>query len=267
MRTPYGEEETLKRILDVTKDKKFWLDIKGRQLRIEQWSVPTYGDIVLNHKVEVDLPATVWFRGNEKSTIIAISENKIYVEPQPPRAVGAGQAINIHGSNLKIIGYLTDEDKRYLDAAAKIGIKNFMLSFVECWDDIKLVSDNYPVNDIIDKIESPKGVAWIDSFNNAAVTLMAARDDLYINTESKLTIFDHLKTIIDKDRDAILASRILESLIDNEHPSLSDLTDIGLMVMMGYKTFMFGDGLCLSKSFDRACNILSRSYFKWAKSM
>lgn len=266
MRTPYSEEETLKRILDITKDKKFWLDIKGRQLRIEQWAVPTYGDITLNHEIEVDIPAIIWFRGNEKSNIVAVNGNKIFVEPQPPRAVGAGQAINICGNNLNIKGYLTDEDKRYLDAAAKIGIKNFMLSFVESWDDIRSVSDNYPIDNVIAKLESPKGMTWLNSFNgNPRIGIMAARDDLYINTNPKYNFFDNLSEIITKDNNAILASKILESLMDNENPSLGDLSDIKLMLDLGYRTFMFGDSLCQSSAFDKACNFLFRSFSKWEK--
>lgn len=268
MRTPYSEEETLKRILDLAKDKKFWLDIKGRQLRIEQWAVPTYGDITLNHEVKVDLPATIWFRGNEKSNIVAVNGNKIYVDPQPPRAVGAGQAVNIHGDNLDIKGYLTDEDKRYLDAAASIGVKNFMLSFVESWDDIRVVSDNYPVDNVVVKLESPKGMSWLNSFNgNPRINVMAARDDLYINTDPKHVIFDSLLEIVHKDKNAILASRLLESLIENENPSLGDLSDLWLMFGFGYRTFMFGDRLCQSNAFDKACNTLLRSFSKWEKSL
>jgi hypothetical protein len=260
MRTPYDEYEALSRMLKIVGDKKLWLDLKGRQLRIEQWAVPTYGDIVLNHEIEVDLPATIWFRGNEKSQIVAVKGRRIYVDPAPPKAVGAGQAVNVHGKNLKVKGYLTDEDERYLYAASKLGIKNFMLSFVESSDDIRSVSDSYPTDHVVAKLESPLGIKWLKDFKkDPHITLMAARDDLYINTpEPKHTIMSDLAQIIKKDPDAIVASRILESLDVDDYPALSEVSDVLLMILMGYKQFMFGDRICLNKDkFSKAVSALA----------
>lgn len=249
MRTPFNEYETLQRVLKLAGKKKLWLDLKGRQLRITEWAVPTYGDIVLNHEIEVDLPATIWFRGNDKSQIMAVEGNRIFVDPPPRKAVGAGQAVNVHGNNLKIKGYLTAEDERYLDAAAKLGIKNFMLSFVESSDDIRCVSDIYPTDHVVAKLESYLGIKWLESFTkDPHITLMAARDDLYINTTPpKYTIMGDLARIITKDPDAILASRLLESLDKEDQPALSEISDVLFMYLMGYRRFMLGDRICLNK--------------------
>ena len=130
--TPYSPIETLIKILDLTEknNKKLWIDLKGRQLRIVNWAKPDYGTIILNHEIEVDLPAKVFFRGNEWSELKVVNGNKIYVDPPPKEAVGEGQAINIIGNNLKVKEYLTEDDKEYIEAACKLGISNFMLSFV-----------------------------------------------------------------------------------------------------------------------------------------
>jgi pyruvate kinase len=269
-RTPYSEKETLLKILDMAKDKTVWLDVKGKQLRITRWAVPTYGDIVLNHKVRVDLPAVIIFRDGEQSNVVGVKGNKIYVDPPPPKAVGAGQAVNIHSrGDVYIENTLTKEDERYLAAAKKVGLTNLMISFVECNQDIFDATDLCPVNEIVAKIESPKGMNYVNSLSKLVPKhgfhLMAARDDLHINTQGHVfNIIEHLKAIIAKDPEAILASRLFESLVDKETPSLPDISDVVLMLSMGYKNFMFGDRVCLDQNaFDKAVTNLKRIMEKW----
>lgn len=271
-RTPYSEKETLHRILDQAKAKKVWLDVKGKQLRVTRWAVPTYGDIVLNHKIEVDLPAVIIFRDGEQSNIVEVKGNKIYVDPPPPKAIGAGQAVNIHScGELKLEKTLTEEDERYLEAANEIGLRNLMISFVECSQDIIDAISICRPSEVVAKIESPKGMEYI---RNMAVLpgkghyhLMAARDDLHINTSGHVfNIIHNLKDIIEKDPDAILASRLFESLVTKEKPSLPDISDVVLMLDMGYKHFMFGDRICLDQeAFDSAVINLRAIKEEWLK--
>ncbi len=266
-RTPYSEKETLHRILEIAKDKRVWLDVKGKQLRVTKWAVPTYGDIELNHNVEIDLPAVVIFRDGEQSNIVEVKGNKIYVDPQPPKAIGAGQAINIHScGEIKIENNLTKEDIRYLKAAKDIGDINLMVSFVECVEDMMAPARICNPKKMVAKIESPKGMEYINNMKNLyGINLMAARDDLHINTKGHvLNIIEHLKTIINKDCNAILASRLFESLVTKKEPSLPDISDIVLMLTMGYKNFMFGDRVCLDKNaFNSAVENLHQIMEKW----
>lgn len=247
-RTPYSPLKTLELILEAMGDKEFWLDLKGRQLRITKWAVPTYGDIELNHEIELDYPATIIFRDGEESSITKVVRNKIYVDPNPPTAVGAGQAVNIHDPNLVIKGYFTEEDLLYIEAAKSLGIHNYMLSFVEEESDIKAMFELDPQCKIIAKIESLKGLQFVRNIFpqfKDRINLMAARDDLFINMgKNKLAILPALRELIAADPETILASRLLTSLEDKETVSLSDLSDLELMSSWGYHNFMLSDGLC-----------------------
>ena len=263
----YAPKETLERILLLTKEhnKKFWVDLKGRQLRIKKWAVPVYGKIELNHNIEVDTGARVFFRGNEWSEIKVVKDNVIYVDPPPRVAVGEGQAINIVGKNLKIEGYSTDGDYSYIEAAVDLGVSDFMLSFVECLEDIAEVSEIIECNQKYDfknnparfvlKIESPKGLDFVKNISKHIIdncTLMAARDDLMINIgDNKARMISAMEDIISKDPDAILASRIFSGLESNGEASMSDFSDICLSEKMGYKNFMLSDGIC-QRHFDSA---------------
>lgn len=257
--SPYSPKETLEKILALTNEfgKKLWVDLKGRQLRVVQWAAPVYGKIILNHELEVDCPAKVFFRGNEWSELKVVRGNTIYVAPPPLHAVGAGQAINIHGNNLKIKGYLTEDDKEYLRAACELGIKSFMLSFVEDFSDISdadEITEGAEVEFAL-KIESLKGLEFIDLANSEIFKkhhLMAARDDLMINIgDNKAKILPALLKIISVDPNAILASRIFYGLERDGFVSMGDLSDLILMQILGYKNFLLSDGICL-KHFDKA---------------
>ncbi|NTW21937.1 hypothetical protein HGA34_00135 [Candidatus Falkowbacteria bacterium] len=265
MRTPYGPKETLERLLAAMGGKPLWIDLKGRQLRIMQWAVPTYGDIILSHKVKVDLPARIEFRGGQYSDIVEVRGNRIFVEPDPPSALGRGQSVNIHGENLEIDGYLTREDKAYIKAAKELGIHRYMLSFVEGSQDIEDVFALDSKAEMIAKIESLKGLAYIGTLEfNEYVALnivrpMAARDDLYANIgQDKFRIFSALQSIINSTSEAIVASRLCESLRKSTEPSLSDLADLMLLRQIGYREFMLSDELCKdTDAFLRAMETLA----------
>lgn len=260
LRSPYSAKETLKKIIALTDafEKKLWIDLKNRQLRIRHWAVPNYGKIELNHEIEVDCPCKVFFRGNEWSEVKVVKGNVIYVDPPPRHAVGEGQAINIHGNNLKIQGFLTDEDIEYIRAACELGINNFMLSFIESIDDIVQVGkvlgedSNYDHNSspaqFALKIETQKGLSFVGDIKSSTFslqhTLIAARDDLMINIgENKARILPALECIISQDPDAILASRIFSGLEKDETISMGDLSDLRLMYLLGYKNFMLSDNI------------------------
>ncbi|MBT5023149.1 hypothetical protein HOK51_02025 [Candidatus Woesearchaeota archaeon] len=249
IRSSYGPHMTLMMVSKVAKatNKDLWVDLKGRQLRIQTWADPTYGDIELNHAIEVDLPAKVYFRGDQSSTLVQYSGNKIVVDPDPPNALGAGQAINIIGNNLKIKGdYLTNTDKEYLEAAQKLGVKNFMLSFVEQESDLQEVRNYIPDANLILKIESIGGLRYVanDYHKTSKCNLMAARDDLMINIgDNKANMIPALELIVAKDPDAVLASHLFRSLEHSGGLAMGDISDIVLMKDMGYKNFMLSDGV------------------------
>ena len=53
--------------------------------------------------------------------------------------------------------------------------------------------------------------------------------------------------ILEKDDNAIVASRIFDSLSEYPEPSSSDIGDADNLLRMGYQRFMLGDEVCLKK--------------------
>ena len=222
--------------------KTLWIDLKGRQLRITKWADPLYEAIELNHEISAQLPAKIVLRGEEPVNITRIDKNKIYVYPIPRHAVGAGQSVNIISPTLKIFGYLTEKDKEVLTICKKEGIFNVMASFVEEESDLDEIRQFLPLASIVCKIESLKGAKFV--LNSFGKSLMAARDDLFVECENSYEILKMLELIVSKDPSSICASRIFSSLEKSDKVSLADFCDLELMYKMGYRNFMFCDNIC-----------------------
>lgn len=233
--------ERLKQIEEQTK-KKVWIDLKGRQLRIEAWANPSYEAIELNHEIEIEYPARVIFRDGTASEIIRCRGNKILLSNSPYHALGKGQSVNIDAKSLDIKGYLTEQDKELISMSKEYDLNNYMASFIEEMNDlIEIIKRNKKAN-IIAKIESIKGLKFILE-NTLTLNTMSARDDLYTSLNHSYQTIRYLKGIIEKDPNAICASRIFESLQKQQHISLSDFEDLELMYQLGYRTFMLQDDI------------------------
>ena len=233
--------ERLKRIEEQTK-KKVWIDLKGRQLRVETWANPSYEAIELNHEIEIEYPARVIFRDGTTSEIIRCRGNKILLSNSPYHALGKGQSVNIDAKSLEIKGYLTEQDKELISMSKEYDLNNYMASFIEEMNDlIEIIKRNKKEN-IVAKIESIKVLKFILE-NTLTLNTMSARDDLYTSLNHNYQTIRYLKRIIEKDPNAICASRIFESLQKQHHISLSDFEDLELMYQFGYRTFMLQDGI------------------------
>lgn len=235
--------ETVQIISEISKfyNKDIWLDIKGRQLRITKWADPAYDAIELNHNVSIIYPAKIYFRNGSACNIIRTRGNKVLVEEPPKQAVGRGQSVNIIAKDLEIEGYLTNQDIEYLEAARQFGLNKVMASYVEKKEDLLSILAINSNATIISKVESLKGFKFI--VENDVKNLMAARDDLFIETGQSIEILKILKTIIQKDKNAICASRIFSSLEHSSDISLADYSDLALMELLGYKNFMLCDNV------------------------
>lgn len=233
--------ESLKQIEEQTK-KKVWIDLKGRQLRVETWANPSYEAIELNHEIEIEYPARVIFRDGTTSEIIRCRGNKILLSNSPYHALGKGQSVNIDAKSLEIKGYLTEQDKELISMSKEYDLNDYMASFIEEMNDlIEIIKRNKKAN-IVAKIESIKGVKFILE-NTLTINTMSARDDLYTSLNHSYQTIRYLKKIIKKDPNAICASRIFESLQRQQNISLSDFEDLELMYQFGYRTFMLQDDI------------------------
>ncbi|MFA7662536.1 MAG: pyruvate kinase [Patescibacteria group bacterium] len=283
-------EEMLKRLQSILGNKEIWIDLKCRQIRtshggskffnspqsIRTYEIrgktvvldpsdprthgvlrtPPWAELEITHKISLDLskgPVKCYFQDGYDSAYLVeiIDGNRLIMLDGPKRVVGGGESINILDPTLAIEGYFTETDHAYIEAAKKVGIHTFMLSYVEQDSDIADMRTLDPDAKILAKIESEKGIEWAATRLGQCgpnVSLMAARGDLYVEVGPAANrILPALRKIIKADPNAVLASRILTSLRNNSRPQCSDITDIECMRLMGYNTIMVGDDICFDK--------------------
>lgn len=244
-------EDVLKMLGEETKlagDKELWVDLKCRQLRVRDYWAPPFTEIRLTHKISVDTPVTAYFSdGKEEATVVQVDGDRLIMLEGPKRVIGPGESLNIVHPSLVIEGNLTDTDKRYIDAACKVGLHKYMLSFVEDNADVQELYKLDPVAVGVAKIESQKGIDYVRHRWDKASRLMAARGDLYVEMNRPHDIIEAVETIVKADPNAIVASRLFTSFSHGLDPACSDIGDVDNLLRMGYKTFMFGDDICMRR--------------------
>ncbi len=242
-----------------------WVDLKGRQLRVVGAAIPPYTEVRLSHPIRVDTPVDAFFSdGRECVRIVAADGKRIILADGPRRLIGPGESINVVHPSLEITGTLTETDRAYLAAMAEKGLGRVMLSYVEQPSDVEEVQHLLPGAEVMLKIETARGLAYAHQYGASQGQLMAARGDLYIEVLHPHRILGALRDVISADPQAVVASRILESLACHPVPESADLGDVAYLLSLGYRTFMLGDAVCLRRdSVLSALDLLQKVAEEW----
>lgn len=250
--------EKLKPIAD-KHGKTLYVDLEGRQVRVGRWTPHSAGKVVLNQKFGITLPGQVYFRGAGWFEIVGAGEDgqTLFFRPKKMRQeyfLGESQSVHIVAKELEVQGsYLSGRDSEYIKAAAQNDINAFMLSFVEHIEDIaefstahsEQFSGKCPKTELIAKIESVKGIEFVSMLSPSLLQefgLMAARDDLFLSyVRERKNFLSALRTIVEKDPRAIVASKIMSGLERGGEVSMGDMADMVLMHQYGYRSFMLAD--------------------------
>ncbi len=254
--------------------KDVWIDLKARQPRIESYSVEFLKDgeihkITLTHPFKLDIPAEVLLDDGymtgvieevDGRSLIIPSDNKRrdgLFFPQPGQiGVRPGTSLNILHPSFEIEGFFTKNDLAYIEAALKVGMHKYMLSYVETKEDVLKLFKMDPEAEVVLKIETPKGLefvakqyAGLKKRLGRQLNLMTARGDLYLEIDMPDQIIDGSSLILKAESNAILASRLMGSLKNypDQGVECSDVTDVYFNMMLGYRQFMVGDELTTSE--------------------
>jgi pyruvate kinase len=251
-----GPSEALERL--VAYEQPLWVDLKGRQLRVVGAAIPPYTEVQVSHPLRVKTPVEAFFAdGTECVRVAAVDGDRLILEDGPRRLIGPGESVNIVHPSLDIEGTLTAPDRAYLAAMQEMGLTRVMLSYVESLADVAEVQQLLPGAEVIVKIETQRGLAYAHQHGSSQGRLMAARGDLYVEVLRPHRIIGALRDIIRADPQAIVASRLFDSLAHHPVPSSADLGDVAFLLTLGYRTFMLGDVVCLRRdSVLEALNLL-----------
>lgn len=251
-----GPAEALKRLQAF--GQPLWVDLKGRQLRVVGAAIPPYTEVHLSHAIRVETPVDAFFSdGNECVRVAAVEGNRLILADGPRRLIGPGESVNIVHPSLEIEGTLTETDRAYLAAMRELGLKRVMLSYVERPTDLEEVRRLLPQAEVTLKIETQRGLDYARQYGASQGRLVAGRGDLYVEVLRPHRIISALRDIIAADPEAVVASRIFDSLAHHPVPISADIGDVAFLLGLGYRTFMLGDATCLRRdSALEALNLL-----------
>ncbi len=225
-----------------------WVDLKGRQLRVVGAAIPPYTEVRLSHPIRVRTPVDAYFSdGEERVRVAAVNGDRLILEDGPRRLVGPGESVNIIDPTFEVLGTLTETDRAYLAAMRELGLRRVMLSYVERPEDVEEVRSLLPTAEVMLKIESRRGLGFARRHGATLGQLMAARGDLYVEVLRPHRIVGALRTVIDADPNAVVASRVFDSLGRHPVPACADIGDVAFLLSLGYRTFLLGDAICFQR--------------------
>jgi|TARA_Y100000590_G_scaffold207754_1_gene235297 pyruvate kinase len=158
--------------------------------------------------------------------------------------LGNHKGINLPGVNVSAPS-LTEKDKEDAKLALELGVDFLALSFVRSASDIydlkKLVEENSCNGQIIAKIEKPEALEDAKEIIKAADGIMVARGDLGVELNpEQVPVAQH--QLIDlarkKFKPVIVATQMLESMIENARPTRAEVTDVAYAVTLGTDAIM-----------------------------
>jgi len=149
---------------------------------------------------------------------------------------------------------LTDKDRDDLAFLLQYPINWVALSFVrndtEIYELKELIHQHNAQARVIAKIEKPEAIANIDAIILAADAIMVARGDLGIEVpmeEMALAQKSIIKKSIQQAKPVILATQVMESMIEMPLPTRAEITDVANAVIDGADAIMLSGETSVGK--------------------
>lgn len=182
--------------------------------------------------------------GKLRVKVTAIDGNDVVTEVTQGGHLKPRKGVNLPESQLSLPS-LTEKDLKDLEFALKHNASWIALSFVRKAEDIEeLRTHIYAAGKksmIIAKIEKPEAVDNIDEIISSADGIMVARGDLGVEIPLQNVPLVQ-KEIVRKCQKAgkpvIIATQMMESMIDNMSPSRAEVNDVANAVMDGADAVM-----------------------------
>ena len=174
--------------------------------------------------------------GRIRLQVIEQSNDKLVTEVLNDAEISNNKGVNIPDVILPIDA-LTNKDKSDLMKALDMGVDWVALSFVQQAEDIHKLKKMIGSKALImAKIEKPSAVKNIDAIVNAADGIMIARGDLGVEMPTEQVPIAQ-KNIIRRCRHfgkpVIVATQMLESMIDNLVPTRAEASDVANAIYDG----------------------------------
>lgn len=164
--------------------------------------------------------------------ILRVEEGRLTCEVLTDGTMGSRRHINLPGIRVNL-PVLTDKDMRDLDLAAELAVDYVAISFVRDAEHVTYLREQLLARgcsaSIVSKIEDQEAVKHLTGIIQESDAVMVARGDLGIEVHiEELPIVQ--RTIVREcariGRKVIVATHMLESMIENPVPTRAEVTDV-----------------------------------------
>lgn len=215
--------------LDLQPGQKFTLTVRGER-NLEEHSVDVnyenfVNDISVDDVVLVD-------NGAIEMKVLGKSGNKVECEVLTAGTLGSRRHINLPGVRVSLPA-LTAKDIKDVKLGLEVGVDFIALSFAREARDLlqlkELFERDKPPPFVIAKIEDQEAVKNLEAIVREADGIMVARGDLGIEIPyEELPIVQRriVKTCLRHGKPVIVATHMLESMIESPMPTRAEVTDV-----------------------------------------
>jgi pyruvate kinase len=255
--------------LDLQPGQKFTLTVRGEKSE-ELHSVDVNYEDFIN---DISVGDTVVLdNGAIEMKVLAKFANHVECEVLTPGKLGNRRHINLPGVRVNLPA-LTAKDHDDIAVGLEVGVDFIALSFVREAGDLrqlrKLIASARHKPLVIAKIEDQQAVANFDDIVREADAIMVARGDLGIECPyEELPIIQRrvVKTCLQLGKPVIVATHMLESMIEVPHPTRAEITDVANAVFEQADAIMLSGETTVGKYplkcvevFDRIARRIERS--------
>jgi pyruvate kinase len=183
------------------------------------------------------------------------------VRADVPGKISDKKGFTVRGKALPVKA-LTDKDKADLEFALEIGVDLVALSFVQSVSDIAMtkaiINGRAP---LIAKLEKPAALGELREIIHASDGVMVARGDLgveYPPEEVPVIQRRIIRAARAAGRPVIVATQMLESMIENSAPTRAEASDVATAIYQGADAVMLSAETAVGRHPATAVAIMSR---------
>jgi pyruvate kinase len=204
--------------------------------------------------------------------VLSKDHHRIRCEVLTPGLLGSRRHINLPGVRVNLPP-LTEKDLADIELGVSVGVDYVALSFCREASDIetlrRVLGEHGSEARVVAKIEDQHAVKVIDDIVRASDAIMVARGDLGIECPMEdLPIIQRkiIKRCIQYGRQVIVATHMLESMIENPVPTRAEITDVANAVFEQADAIMLSGETTVGKYpiecvqvFDKVARRIERS--------
>ncbi|MET0181767.1 MAG: pyruvate kinase [Caulobacterales bacterium] len=199
--------------------------------------------------------------GRLQLTILESAPPLLKARVDVPGTLKSQKGVNVPGRHIPI-SPLTPKDRADLAFALELGVDYIALSFVQTPDDMRearaLVGDRAA---LLAKIEKPTALEFLDEIVELSDAIMVARGDLGVELPPEQVPIAQrriVRTARAAGKPVIVATHMLESMIDAPTPTRAEASDVATAVYQGADAVMLSAESAVGRHPQTAVAIMDR---------